>query len=126
MGPWTLHKSLGKGVSGRVFLASNSRNEVVALKTIERNSRTAPSVDIEISILRELTKLARERDEEMRIVRPREVLYSKDAAQDSTAGGFEVVGLVLEPMTPQTFEHFVGNGMKGYVPRSSERLSVFS
>ncbi|KAK3337154.1 hypothetical protein B0T19DRAFT_62665 [Cercophora scortea] len=40
IGQWTLSKPLGRGGMGRVFLASNSTNEVVAVKTVERNSNT--------------------------------------------------------------------------------------
>lgn len=114
IGPWTLHDPLGKGAVGKVFLASNSRNEVVAVKVMERNSKTAGSVDKEISVLRMLTKLAEDQDDEERLVRLKDTLYTKDAATlPGSAAVFEEVALVLVPMTPQTFDYLVGGKSKG-------------
>ena len=112
LGPWTLHRPLEKGGFGRVFLASNSRNEVVAVKVMERSLQTKRSVDHEISTLRELTKLANREDEECRLVRLRGE-FNPAAGSATGAARIEEVGLVLHPMTPQTFDHLIDNRKAG-------------
>ena len=110
IGPWTLGEALGKGAVGRVYFASNTQNEIVAIKVVERNKKTVRSVDREIDVLRRLTSLAQEHGEEGRIVRLKETLYPKGVAEfDSGSTIFEEVALVLEPMTPGTFDHLIAN-----------------
>ncbi|KAI0855816.1 hypothetical protein F4860DRAFT_529924 [Xylaria cubensis] len=57
IGRWTLNNPLGKGSAGRVFLASNSKNQLVAIKVMECTSKSARAVDIEIARCRQLTAL---------------------------------------------------------------------
>ncbi|KAB5515675.1 hypothetical protein GE09DRAFT_1231204 [Coniochaeta sp. 2T2.1] len=68
IGEWTLSAPLGRGGMGRVFLASNSKNQVAAVKIVEWNSSTKDSVDCEVQTLRKLTALAKEWDADERIV----------------------------------------------------------
>lgn len=102
VGPWTLGKPLGRGSYGRVFIGSNQKNEVVAVKVILRTTKLEKYVNTEVAAYKELTALAKKYDELGGIVRLREVIHSNDAKPLSTTG-FEEVVLVLEPMTPQTF-----------------------
>ena len=108
IGQWTLGGPLGKGSAGKVFLASNSKNQVVAVKIMERNSKSAGAVDTEIARCRDLTALAHERDDNGGIVRLKETIDpGEETSSFSTA--FDDVALVLEPMTPQTLDDLVGN-----------------
>ncbi len=110
IGPWTLGDPLGKGAVGRVYLASNTQNEVVAIKVVERNTRTVRSVGREIDVLRRLTLLAQEHGEEGRLVRLKDALYPRGVAEfNSGSTDFDEVALVLEPMTPRTFDHLIAN-----------------
>ncbi|KAL8407616.1 hypothetical protein RB594_006442 [Gaeumannomyces avenae] len=68
IGPWTLANPLGRGGMGRMCLASNTNNDMVAVKTMERNPRNAGSVDRELQAFAAVTALAKEHDEEGRIV----------------------------------------------------------
>ncbi len=67
MSQWTLSSPLGKGSEGSVFLASDVRNEVVAIKVIERKARTADRINAEIARYQEVTYLA-----SMMMMTPRE------------------------------------------------------
>ncbi|EQL33202.1 hypothetical protein, variant [Blastomyces dermatitidis ATCC 26199] len=49
IGQWTLNDPLGKGSAGRVFLASDSKNQVVAIKIMQCTSKSAGAVDMEIA-----------------------------------------------------------------------------
>ncbi|KFY92196.1 hypothetical protein V500_04257 [Pseudogymnoascus sp. VKM F-4518 (FW-2643)] len=109
IGQWTLAKPLGRGGMGRVFLASNSKNDIVAVKTVERNPSTERSVDHEIQTYRDLTALAEKWDEGQRIVRVREVIHNRL----SSKAPFEEVAIVMEPMTPQTFLKLIGRRSMG-------------
>ncbi|KAI7911190.1 hypothetical protein M0657_011062 [Pyricularia oryzae] len=112
MGNWTLAQPLGRGGIGRVFLASNAKNEVAAVKIMDRDSDTQHSVDEEISTLERLTALARNWGETGSMVQLREVVGKFSDAP------FEQVAVVLIPMTPNTFWELVQrkneswNGMK--------------
>ena len=112
IGQWALLGPLGKGISGKVSLASNSKNEVVAIKVVERNSKSASNVDGEIAVYKEITALAKRWDDDEAVVRLREVLYDKEEKFSSTSA-FEDVAMVLEPMTPQTLVDLIGHGSKG-------------
>jgi serine/threonine protein kinase len=108
IGQWTLNDPLGKGSAGRVFLASNSKNQVVAVKIMECTSKSAGVVDKEIGRYRDLTALAQKRDDEGRLVRLKKTIDPRD--EEFTSGtAFEDVALVLEPMTPETLDDLVGN-----------------
>ena len=109
IGQWTLNEPLGRGGMGRVFLASNSKNEIVAVKTVERNPVTKSSVDLEIQTYQDVTALAKKWDEGHRIVRVREVISNRL----SSKAPFEEVAIVMEPMTPQTFLNLMGRRSMG-------------
>lgn len=112
IGQWTLGHPLGRGAFGRVFLGSNSRNEVVAVKMMECNSRSKATVDAEIAVCRALTTLARKNDEGSRIVQLREVIDPRKEPFSSKRG-FDEIGLILEPMTPSTLHSLLGGGNTG-------------
>ena len=112
IGQWTLSDSLGKGTAGRVFLASNSKNEVVAVKIMEFNSRSAKSVRKEISQFQKLKALAEECDDSGRLVRLKEMIGSTERTSLPDSA-FEDVALVLEPMTPQILEYIIGKRSMG-------------
>ena len=112
IGPWTLNRPMGCGVFGRVYLASNSDSEVVAIKIVlrrnEPNSELESELRSELGNLRKLTQLVKDNGEEGRIVRLREMLRSTGINDiNSEFGPFEEVGFVLEPMTPHTFEDLI-------------------
>ena len=46
-----------------MFLASNARNEVVAVKVVEQNARTAGWINAKIARYREVTDLAKDNDD---------------------------------------------------------------
>ena len=112
IGQWTLSDPLGKGTSGRVFLASNSKNETVAIKMIEYTSRTAETVNREIAQCEKLTALARTQNAGERLVHLTEVIREQ---RSSSGAAFEDVALVLEPMTPQVLDRIVGFRSMGLV-----------
>lgn len=105
-GQWTLSDPLGKGNVGRVFLASNSKNEVVAVKIMECNSKSTKSIAKEITRYQELTDLAEREDDGGRLVRLKQTIDPREEAS-SSGRGFEEVALVLEPMTPQILEDII-------------------
>jgi hypothetical protein len=115
MGQWTLSKPLGKGSEGRVFLASNARNEVVAIKVIERNIRTTHRVNAEIARYKEVTNLAKGGDDDdgTRLVCLKEIIYPGGDEKLSSGSPFDQVGLVMEPMTPATLDSIVKNSARG-------------
>ena len=112
VGQWTLGNPLGKGSAGRVFLGSNSKSELVAVKLMVLDSGSQSAVDKEITACRALTSLAEKQDVSGLIVRLKETIDPrKEASLSSTA--FDEVGLILEPMTPKTLGDLVGNRSKG-------------
>jgi len=113
MGQWSLSNPLGKGSEGRVFLASNARNEVVAVKVIERNARTVDRINGEIARYREVTDLAKDDDNGQRIVRLKEIIYPGGEANFSSGLVFDQVGLVIEPMAPTTLDSIIRNADVG-------------
>ncbi|KAH8836626.1 hypothetical protein MCOR31_011493 [Pyricularia oryzae] len=112
MGNWTLAQPLGRGGIGRVFLASNAKNEVATVKVMERDHHTRHSVDEEISTLKRLTTLAQHWGKFESMVQLRKVVGKFSDAP------FEQVAVVLMPITPNTFCELVQrkdeswNGMK--------------
>jgi hypothetical protein len=113
MGQWTLSNPLGKGSEGSVFLASNVRNEVVAIKVIERKARTADRINAEIASYQEVTDLAKNDDDSKRIVRLKEIIYLGGEEKFSSGSVFDQVGLVMEPMAPITLDKIVANADRG-------------
>lgn len=114
IGQWTIGKSLGKGAIGRVYLASNTRNEMVAVKIMEITRKTKWAVDQEIKAFRQLTELLGDSyfDDNYRkdcIVRLRET------TEKFCGNGFDEIGLILEPMTPRTMVDFTQRMQGGYV-----------
>lgn len=94
-----------------MFLASNSKNKVAAVKIVERNPNTATSVDREVETLRELTALAENWDDSERTVRLLEVIGHPESHDPSSLAPtpFQEVALVMVPMTPLTLSNLVGN-----------------
>lgn len=113
IGEWTLSKPLGRGGMGRVFLASNSKNQVAAVKVVEWNSGTKHSIDREIQTFRKLTALANERDAGDRIVRLLEVIGHPGDSHLSSSTPFQEVAMVMDPMTPLTLSNLVITGSDG-------------
>jgi hypothetical protein len=102
-GHWTVKRALGKGAVGRVFSASNTRDELVAIKVVAMDRRNAMGIKKQIIVLRELTRLAQaEREEGQRLVQLKETI--PPTAEDITLAGdvFLEVALILSPMTPTT------------------------
>ncbi|KUI64269.1 putative endopolygalacturonase D [Cytospora mali] len=70
IGQWTLGERLGSDTAGKVFLGSNSKNEIVAVKIM---LKSASSVDEEIGTYQAMLALA-EHDDNKRIVRLKETI----------------------------------------------------
>ena len=113
-GRWTLAHPLGKGIEGRVFLAPSSKNEVVAIKMIERKAMTADRVNAEIARYRDVTALAEDSEDGQRIVRLKETIYPGGAETYARGSVFDEVALVLEPMAPQTLNNIIKTRNQGY------------
>ena len=112
MGPWTFNRPMGRGVFGKVYLASNSDSETVAVKMVLRKNRPESELELElrteISNLKKLTQLAMDSNENGRIVRLKQILRLTDETDtDVMFGPFEEIGFVLEPFTPNTFEDII-------------------
>lgn len=112
MGRWTLGDALGAGGQGRVFFASDPSGNMAAIKVMERTSRNCDAVDEEIQTLQEVTDLAQRTDDGERVMRVAEVIYS-NGEKFSSRTAFDNVGIVLQPMTPQTFGDLVGTRSRG-------------
>ncbi|KAI1737827.1 kinase-like domain-containing protein [Xylaria scruposa] len=114
IGQWTLDKPIGKGGFGSVFLASNSKNEVVAIKVLQCSTKPgyAKAIDDEIATCRRLTALARELGDGGRVVQLKEIFDPREEASSSSAAFYEFA-LVLEPMTPRTLDQLVGRRTMG-------------
>lgn len=100
--PWTLAKELGKGTVGKVFLGSNARNDVVAVKIIKGKPKTGDWLDRELRTLAAVTAMAEMYDQNGRIVRVREMIRLP-----------EEIAVILEPMTPQTANKLIEEGNMG-------------
>lgn len=96
IGRWTLGDALGMGAVGRVFLGTNSRGEVAAVKLVERMLHNSNKVDAEVQTCKEMTAFAQEFDEEKRIVRVVEVLYTNHEKFSPTVA-FDNVAIVMQP-----------------------------
>jgi hypothetical protein len=118
LGQWTLSKPLSRGASGKVFLASNSSNEMVAVKIVEWNSRTARSVDREVHTFRQLAKEDWDGEDDKRIVCLREVIsYPGDnQLPSSTPSPFQEVAIIMVPVTRTTLSNLIDpDSASGYV-----------
>lgn len=102
VGQWTLHGSLGAGGFGKVYTATNSRSQVVAVKNLVRDGFIqARNLESEIQVFRDLTELAENANDAGRLLRLIEEIYqSGNQVFHSTT--FDNVWLVMEPVVPQT------------------------
>ena len=101
IGSWTVGNSLGRGGHGRVFMGTNAKNDVVALKIMDSTDKNR-IVASEVEINTVLTDLAEKEDTDGRILRQREVIH----------GDYDVVS-VHWPVVPMTLGNLVGNRSKG-------------
>lgn len=102
IGPWTIGKTCGKGGGGRVHSASNTKNELAAIKLVTRTSNESEEqVAAEIEILKTLTALAK-KGSAGRVVRLREVIYPH--GNKTFVPPFDEVALVLVPVVHSTLE----------------------
>ena len=105
-GGWTLGRSLGRGGFGKVYTATNSRNEIAAIKVQERVSKTAYQIGQEVRVLRSLKELSEREDDEGRLVRLRDVIYENETGEH-TSTKFEDVAFVLEPAVENDFTDLI-------------------
>jgi hypothetical protein len=108
VGQWSQLQSLGKGGIGKVFLANNHKDELVAIKEVIRDQSNSKSIDAEIALLARITEIVRSAKDENRerIVQLREVIIT-NRDQSSTPLTFDKVNLVFEPAAKQTFDAFM-------------------
>ena len=106
VGQWTIEKPIGRGAMGRVSSATNTTNEMAAVKVVDRTIQAAPAVAAEIETSRKVTEMAQAHDEDGHIVRLREVIYLGAEAHPSGAA-FDEVAIVLQPLTAQTMKDFL-------------------
>jgi hypothetical protein len=99
---WTLGKPLGRGAAGKVYVATTSRNDIAAVKIMDRrDKRSAQQVEAEVSTLQALTKLAKGEDFK-NILQLKDVIYESGSAQFDPKR-FGDVFFVLEPCASFTF-----------------------
>jgi serine/threonine protein kinase len=98
IGQWTLSKELGKGGAGKVYPATNSSGDVVAIKVVERNKMSTAAVRTEINNMKSLTREAK-KDACMRISLLEEVIG--DMTSEITVT-FRDIALVLKPAAYHT------------------------
>ncbi|PVI01095.1 kinase-like protein, partial [Periconia macrospinosa] len=119
IGQWSMGKPLGKGAMGRVYLASNTKNEVVAVKMIEITAATAPFVEAEVANFQHLTELGKKYFDGGRIVR------LKEKTNVFRGQSFNEIGLIMEPMTPNTVSDLVGGVYNGSNGMSIKAARIF-
>ncbi|KAJ2981301.1 hypothetical protein NUW58_g6722 [Xylaria curta] len=112
IGTWTLGDPLGAGGQGRVFFATNSSGEVAAIKMMERRPDNNSTVDDEVRVCNKVTEFAKKSDDDGRILRVLEVLYTNHEKFSSKVP-FDIVAVVLQPMTPQTLANLCAAKNKG-------------
>jgi hypothetical protein len=108
VGQWSQLQSLGRGGIGKVFLANNHKDELVAIKEVIRDQSNSKSIDAEIALLTRITDIVRSAKDENRdrIVKLREVINTnRDRSQ--TPLTFDKLNLVFEPAAKQTFDGFM-------------------
>lgn len=103
LGQWTVFGPVGRGAFGVVSKASNHRLELVAVKVLMKDEKTAKRVDQEIEILQSLSDAVKAVGgvNKARIVRLREV-FSQVRPGSPDSAPFDEVVLVLEPYMPRT------------------------
>lgn len=107
LGAWSILKPLGRGAQGRVFSASNTKGEIVAIKIVERSRKTISQVNSEIQVLEELQKLSEIHEgDRKRVLRLREAIFQ--GAENHISTSFDEVALVLEPAVTATFWQITG------------------
>ncbi|KAI4141430.1 MAG: hypothetical protein L6R39_005332 [Caloplaca ligustica] len=119
IGDWTLATELGKGTYGRVYAATNIKGELVALKIIERNKRSANAVKEEIATLRALSEEAQNSKCE-RIALLRDVIFPHGKEDYPESLVFEEVSLIFTPVITETLAQRIYD----YGP-SKENLRLF-
>jgi serine/threonine protein kinase len=115
LGEWTIGSSLGRGTFGKVYSATNSKGGLVAIKIVDRNSRTEGEVEREIKVMDELTKLVKSQGikESSPILCLQEVIYT-GGHEDFQGGQFEDVAYVFEQCVPETFEDLLKPAMENH------------
>lgn len=99
---WTLNKALGKGGSGRVSLATDKSGNVVAIKVVTKDAKTAHAVDEEVRVLELLRHTDGSEEDKARVVQLEEVISLQTAV--NKANPFVEVALVLTPAMPSTLD----------------------
>lgn len=102
---WTQSTSVGYGTFGTVYRATNSSQEVVAIKQqIRKNKFTAAQIEREIQTHRSLNQLTEnETNKSRRLLFLRHVVYASGEAEWQSPRP-ELVYLVLEPFCPRTLQ----------------------
>lgn len=95
IGGWTLGMPLGKGASGKVYAATDSKSTLVAIKIVEHGS----NLEERIRVLKKLGALEKSENGHRRILRLKEIIYPSRGRQNA----FEEIALVLEPAVRATF-----------------------
>jgi hypothetical protein len=104
IGEWTLGPTFRKGTSGKVYAATNSKAQLVAIKIVERNSsEAAEMVRKDIQVLRDVSRLAEDENDERRLLRLKDVIYQYEK-EEYTPTHLEDVMLILEPAVEYDFE----------------------
>lgn len=98
IGSWTVGKPLGRGVHGRVFLGTSTKNEVVTFKIMGLTARNKPLIENEVQVNQVLTDLAKKKDDGSRILREMEVIRGAD--DDVT---------IHQPVVPMVLADLVGS-----------------
>ena len=112
IGKWTMGDPLGAGVNGRVFFGSSPSGKVAAIKMMERRPNNYSSIDKEVQICKKVTAFAERFDDNKRILRVVDVVYTKDKRFSSKIA-FDNVAVILQPMTPKTLSNMCGVKSKG-------------
>ena len=112
MGEWTLGDPLGRGGHGKVFLATNTKNKMAAIKVVERTSKGIGEVSSKVATNAEVTELAKQWDKGGRIMRQINVLYFSEK-RPSGRTGFDEIAIILQPATPETFNNLLRTQSKG-------------
>jgi serine/threonine protein kinase len=116
IGQWILSKELGKGAVGKVYSATNSSGDVVAIKVVERNKMSTEAVWTEINNMKSLTQEAK-KDACKHVSLLEEVIG--DMTSEITAA-FRDIALVLKPAAYYT----LGSIIIGNEPQSV-RMALF-
>ncbi|KAK3080547.1 hypothetical protein LTS18_000368 [Coniosporium uncinatum] len=99
-GDWTIIHQPGKGTFGRVYSATDSKSQLVAIKFIEGGQRAA-KVQNELRTHQQLTDLAKASNDKGRLLRLLEDIYQN---------GTTDVALILHPVAHMTFAKLIGLG----------------